>query len=880
MPAAVATATNLRVDGAVDPLGLDEVRPRFGWWVADDRPGAHQTAYRVRVATSRDALEADEPDLWDSARVAGSRQLQVEYEGAPLTSRRSAVWDVTVWDADGRAGTPSSPASFEMGLLERDDWLARWIGTPVEEAGLTTAPAPILRRTFGLERAVRSARLYVTALGLYVAHLNGRPVSDDWFRPGWTDYGRRLQYQTYDVTGLVRQGNNALAVMLGDGWYSGRVAWEERGLFYGSSPALLAQLEVVHDDGTVTTIGTDGSWRWAEGPVRRQDLLEGEDYDARREVPRWDDVGCDESGFGPVVLRDRPDAALTAAPAGPVRVVQELLPVDEPRRVDGGGRRIALAFDLGQNFTGVVRLRVRGPRGATIRVRHAEMLDADGSLYTANLRSARATDTYTLRGDPEGETWAPRFTFHGFRHVELSYSHHWRGKLTRFDRHTVTGLALSSALDQTGSFQCSDERLDRLQSNVQWGQRSNFLEVPTDCPQRDERLGWTGDAQVFAPTAAFNMDVERFFAKWARDLDDAQRPDGRVPSVAPNVLNEEDGGPGWSDARVLCAWAVYLAYGDTRILERHYDAMVRWLEWEASTLVDGVRCADGCGYFQGYSDWLALDSSWQSVWSATPRDLIGTAYFARTAGVMAEVAAVLGEEKDAARFSSMRDEAVAGFNGHFVSLSGELTVQTQTAHLMALAWDLLPEEHRPAALDRLLVLLQERDWHLSTGFLGTPLLCPVLSRFGRTDVAYRVLVNDDYPGWLFPVRNGATTMWERWNSWTPEHGFGDVNMNSFNHYAYGAIGRWMYDTIGGVRIDQAAPGYEHVLVRPEPGGGLTRARTSIRSVRGRIESGWEIDGGRFVLRLSLPANVTATVVLPDGATSEVGAGSHELTCAL
>ena len=874
-----AQATNLRTEYMADPLGIDETAPRFSWWIDDARPGARQTAYRVRVASLPELLAGDAPDRWDSGNVAGDQQTQVAYAGAALGSRARGFWDVTVWDAEGTAGALSDVATFELGLLDRADWSAGWVTTAVEASGTVLPPAPMLRRTFRVERPVLRARLYITALGLYEAHLNGRRVGDNYFRPGWTDYRVRLQYQTYDVTELIATGENALAVLLGDGWYSGRVAHLERGMLYGTRPALLAQLEIAHDDGTTTCIVTDDGWRWREGPIRGQDLIEGEEYDARHEIERWDDVGCDEAGFAPVLPRDWPEATLVAAPNEPVRAVREFVPVADPAAVPGGWGRLAYIFDLGQNLAGIVRLAVRGPRGATIRLRYGEMLAADGTLYTANLRGARVVDTYTLRGDAAGEVWSPRFTFHGFRYVEVSFHERWQAALAPLGRDSVIGLALMSDLPETGTFACSDPLVNQLQANIEWGQRGNFLEVPTDCPQRDERLGWTGDAQVFAPTAAFNFGVAPFFAKWARDCDDAQRPDGQLTAFAPRLHEEIDGGPGWSDARVLCAWAIYEAYGDTRLLERHYGTMVAWLDWQARTARDGVRCYDDCGYYQGYGDWLALDSTWQGRRGGTPRDLIGTAYFAHAADTMRQIAAVLGREDDATRFAAMREGAVAGFNREFVAPSGRLVAQTQTAYLMALAWDLLPETLRPAAFVRLLGLFAERDWHLSTGFLGTPLICATLTRFGRADLAYRVFMQRDYPGWLFPVQNGATTMWERWNSWTPEAGFGDVNMNSFNHYAYGAIGRWMYDTVAGLAIDQSRPGYKHVRIAPQPGGGLTWARASLRSPHGPIAVGWTLEGGQFKLEVTLPPNVTGTVVLPDGTVTEVAAGEHRLACA-
>lgn len=869
-PAASAGATDLRCEGRVDPLGIDESDLRLSWWLNDPRPGALQTGYRVRVASSPERLA--EPDFWDSGRVESSSQVAIKYDGAPLIARARAWWDVTVWDANGIEAAPSAPAVFEIGLLERTDWTGSWIGTPVGEGGGTLPAAPLLHRSFELQGRVRTARLYITALGLYEPRINGLRVAEDWFRPGWTDYGSRVQYQVYDVTAALCIGSNVLAVTLGDGWYSGRIGWNDRGACYGDSPSLLAQLEMALEDGSTMTIVTDESWAWCEGPVRRQDLVDGEEYDARREV---DHQSLTSHPGHAVTLRAWPSAELVAERCEPVRVIAELPARGAPVPADGGAGRAAWVFDLGQNFTGVVRLSVRGERGVPVRLRYAEMLKADGSLYTTNLRSARATDWYTLRGDEAGEIWTPTFTFHGFRYVEVSYHTRWQRQIDELDAQTVVGLALSSATERIGTFACSDARLNQLQSNIQWGQWSNFLEVPTDCPQRDERLGWTGDAQVFAATAAFNMDVDAFFRKWSYDLDDAQGSDGRLPSVVPNVLGEDDGGPGWSDARVLCAWNVYLAYGDRTILERHYQPMTEWLDWQARTSRDGVRCWDDCGYFQGYSDWLSLDGTWQSRISATPKDLIGTAYFAATSSVLARIAAVLDRAEDARRFQQYRSAAVSAFNREWVTPSGRLAVPTQTAHLMALAWDLLPDQHRPIAFERLLTLLEERGWHLSTGFLGTPLLCPVLSRFGRSDVAYRLLLDEDYPGWLFPVRNGATTMWERWNSWTPEDGFGDAAMNSFNHYAYGAVGRWMYDTIGGIRIDEQHPGYERIHISPEPDARLDWASAELRSRRGVVACRWDVDSDHILVRFRIPAGSTATVTLPGCAEELVGAGQYE-----
>jgi alpha-L-rhamnosidase len=453
--------------------------------------------------------------------------------------------------------------------------------------------------------------------------------------------------------------------------------------------------------------------------------------------------------------------------------------------------------------------------------------------------------------------------------------------LQKLTRDSVVGLVLMSDTPETGSFECDHALLNRLQQNIQWGQRSNFLEAPTDCPQRDERLGWTGDAQVFAPTAAFNMDVAAFFTKWMVDMDDSQGPDGQIPCVVPNTLGGDDSGPGWSDARVVIPWAMYHAYGDRRMLERHYPSMKKWAQYQIDTARDGVRCYPEFKFHQGFGDWLALDGDGIDAGrNATPKDLVGTAYYAYAMGIIRDIAGALGKDEDAGFFGAKRDEAVAAFQKNFVTPSGRIAVVSQTANLMALAFDLLPEALRPAAVDRLVALIADRNWHLSTGFLGTPLLCPVLTRFGRLDVAFKLLMQETYPGWLYPVSIGATTMWERWNSWTPDKGFVEVGMNSLNHYAYGAIGEWIYATLGGIAIDPAKPAYKHIQIAPKPGGGIKLAKAQLRSMHGPIEVQWQITSGTFKLHARIPANTTATVTLPSGMVHEVASGSHEFSEAI
>jgi alpha-L-rhamnosidase len=859
----------LRCEYSADPLGLGERQPRLSWQLSDARTGARQTAYRIHVAGSRDQLLQESGLSWDSGRVETSQALFVRYDGPTPVSRQRLWWRVRLWDAQGQPTGWSEPAFWEMGLLDPADWSARWIESTLVGGPRTPAPAPFFRRKFTVASDVASARLYLTALGLYECMINGQRVGDGVFRPGWTVYPKRVQYDAYDVTALLRSGDNVIGAILGDGWYAGRIASQDRQI-YGDRPRLLAQLEITRRDGSRQVLATDESWRWAAGPILEADLIQGEAYDARLELTGWDQPGFDDKGWQAAALAKSYPATLVAPAGPPVRRRLELKPVADPRRA-GKGRYI---FDLGQNLSGWVRLRgVVGPAGTTLKLRHAEMLQASGELYTENLRTARATDYYTLSGRETAEgTWEPRFTSHGFRYVELA------GLPEGFvpSRETVTGIVAHSAMQVTGSFECSESLLNQLQSNIVWSQRGNFVDVPTDCPQRDERLGWTGDAQVFVRTAAFNMDVAGFFAKWQDDFADSQEASGAIPAIIPNPtpkigLEPGDAGPAWSDAMVICPWTIYRCYGDTRILERHYLAMSRYLrhlEQISPGLIRSSIFGPGWG---GFGDWLALDSLGGSDQSPTPKDLIGTAYFARVAGQMADVARVLGKPGEVAEWSALRVRIIEAFNREFVTPGGRIQGGNQTSYLLALGFDLLPEEKRGEAVRHLRQAFERKKWHLSTGFVGTPLIAPTLSRFGGTEDAYRVLLQRDYPGWLFSIAQGATTIWERWNSYSRDRGFGPVGMNSFNHYAYGAIGEWMYATIAGIDLDPdpLVPAFRRSVIRPQPGGGLTWARGSLDTPYGELSTSWTLQDRQFVLDVLVPPNTDALVVLPVDPAAQV-----------
>ncbi|MCS6840954.1 MAG: glycoside hydrolase family 78 protein [Roseiflexus sp.] len=847
------TVGRLRCEYLDNPLGIDVTRPRLSWQIFSDRRGARQTAYRIVAASSADDVVAEQNLLWDSGRVESDQSIHVAYHGGRLRSRQRVFWRVQVWDEQGHVAV-SPVAWWEMGLLRRSDWSASWIGASLVGGRWTTIPAPFLRRSFTLNAPVAQARLYITALGLYECTINGQRVGQDFFTPGWTDYRRRVQYQVYDVTDLLREGENVIGAILGDGWYCGHVAWAGR-QNYGDRPKLLAQLMITYANGSTQTIVSNRSWRYAFGPILESDILHGESYDARLEFPGWNMPGFDDSSWQPVELFTVPDIALVAMRGPTVRRHEELRPIKPPTAFRSH-QATRWVFDLGQNMVGWVRLRVQGPAGTTVTIRHAEVLNPDGTIYTANLRSARATDHYTLRGEGE-EIWEPRFTFHGFRYVELS------GYPGVPDIDAVTGIVVHSAAPPTGEFSCSDPLINQLQHNIVWSQKGNLLEVPTDCPQRDERLGWTGDAQVFVRTAAFNMNVAPFFTKWTQDLEDAQNPEGAYPPVAPlaGVSELTDGGPAWADAGIICPWTIYLCYGDTRLLETHYPSMQRFIEYLERSSCGFIRCYEDYPGFRGFGDWLALDGSGK-VDGGTAKDLIGTAFFAYCARLMSRIAAILGHQRDAARYRRLFERVRQAFIKRYVTGAGRVAGETQTGYVLALHFDLLPPELRPAAAEALARDILARDTHLSTGFVGTPYLLHVLTAAGRLDLAYALLFQRTWPSWLYPVTQGATTIWERWDGWTHDKGFQDPGMNSFNHYAYGAIGEWLYSTVAGIDVDLEQPGYRHLILRPRPGGGLTAARAALETMYGRAMSAWRIDDHRFTWEIVVPPNTTATAYVP------------------
>ncbi|HEY6329155.1 MAG TPA: glycoside hydrolase family 78 protein [Blastocatellia bacterium] len=852
---AVPQAVRLRTEYKENPLGIDTAKPRMSWQIVETGRGVIQSAYQIRVMSNERGGAAG--SVWDSGKVVSDGSIQRPYEGPPLRSGQRYSWQVKIWDGNGTPSDWSQPAWWEMGLLSASDWLAKWIEPEMQGDQSKAGPAPMLRREFKLSGPIERARAYITCHGLYEMELNGQRVGDYLFTPGWTSYTKRLQYQTYDVTSLLRTGDNAVGVILGDGWYRGDLTWNPKRNFYGDRLGLLMQINVVYKDGHEETISSDGDWKASTGPILMSEIYAGETYDARLEKPGWSLPNFGDSDWTKVTVASYTNSNLIATEGPPVRRIQELKPV-KIFKTPGGD----IVADTGQNMVGWVRLRVQGPAGATVTLRHAEVLDKQGNFYTENLRGARATVRYTLKGGGP-EVFEPHFTFQGFRYVAIDG---YPGEVTP---ESLTGIVIHSDMEPTSEFETSKPLVNQLQHNIIWGQKGNFLDVPTDCPQRDERLGWTGDAQVFSSTAAFNMDVAAFFTKWLKDLAADQYPTGSVPFVIPDILGGKGavagGSAAWADSSVIIPWNMYRAYGDKGILEQQYPSMKAWVEYMRKRAGDEYVWKNDFHF----GDWLAFSSTAADYPGATTgKDLIATAFFAHSTDLLQRIATVLGKQEDAAEFANLLTKIKAAFCREFVTETGRVGENTQTAYVIALDFDLLPESLRPVAARRLSEDVHTRG-HLTTGFVGTPYLCYVLSQRGYLDTAYFLLNHEQYPSWLYEVKQGATTIWERWDGEKPDGSFQDKSMNSFNHYAYGAVGDWMYRVMGGIDIDDAAPGYKHILIQPQPGGGFTSVKVSHESMYGKISSAWSLKDGQFELDVEVPANTRATVRLPKAQLSGV-----------
>ncbi len=871
---------NLRVEYKINPV-TDAEKPRLSWELTSTIREQIQTAYQIMVASSPGLLASDKADLWQSPKVNGNATNQVAYAGKSLASRTVCFWKVRSWDKNGQPGPWSATATWEMGLLTKADWKADWIGNDLTALGKGKTyhlpPAPFFRKETQLKTAIKRARLYVTSLGLYEFHINGKRIGKDYFTPGWTDYNKRVYYQTYDVTADVKAGTNALGAIVSEGWYAGYLGYALLvgnpvvKNFYGDVPLLKAQLEVEYVNGDIETIATDQSWKTNCGPILEADILNGATYDANLAFDNWHKAGYDDSKWkSSSVFPDKSERQLEAYPGNPVQVFQELTPKTVTPK--SGGRYL---FDLGQNFAGIVRLKVTGNKGDTIRLRFGEVLFPNGEIMTENLRKARATDTYILKGDKQGETWTPTFTYHGFQYVEVS------GFRTAPGVDAVTGIVLTSATPEAGSFKTDNPLINKLYQNIVWTQRSNYFDVPTDCPQRDERLGWTGDAQAYIQSATFNTDISAFFTKWLVDLNDAQRADHSYPiyAPAPNVRKTDTYSPGWSEAGIICPYTIYKTYGDTRVIQKFWPNMVAYLNFlEAKSKREYVykeASFEDISPKGGFGDWL-------SVGKKTPPDMLATMYYAYTASMMAEMAKAIGKPEESAHYAGICNKIKQAFLAHYTNeigkfktnsaaygdgngyVDGEMGFEghTQTAYANAIYMHMLNPEQNQKAGNWLVDLIHANNNKLSTGFLGVKPLLPSLSATGHSDEAYKLLLSTDYPSWGFEVVNGANTIWERWNSYVKGKGFeNNAGMNSFNHYAFGAVNEWLFGHAAGIKVGEA--GYRTFAIKPEIANeGLNYVKATYHSINGAIETAWKKTGKTVSLVITVPANTVATVFIP------------------
>jgi len=850
--------SRLYVENKINPVGVSVMYPRLSWTLESSKRNVSQSAFDIRVSENQESLQKGVDLIFNTGKIPSDQSVHVQFTGNTLKPGRKYYWQVRVWDQNDRVSKWSAPNYWVMGIMGPENWRAKWIQpgiTEKENSGL-----PLLRTEFALERKVRLAVAFITARGMYEAEINGKRVGDAYLTPGWTSYDKRLQYQTYDVTALLQDGKNAIGVALGDGWYRGKIGFDPKPDHYGKSLGLLFQMQIIYEDGSTENIVSDGSWRSAPGPILSSGIYNGETYDARREMAGWSKPGFVDVDWSGIKLANYPVINLVNTENEPVRKHETFDPVKIITTPKG-----EKVIDFGQNMVGWVQVKAAGNAGDKIVIQHAEALDKDGNFYTANLRSAKQTNTYILKGGGE-EVFEPHFTFQGFRFIKVE------GYTGELKPGNFKAIALYSDMLPTGNFSCSDDFVNRLQHNIQWSQRGNFVDVPTDCPQRDERLGWTGDAQAFASTAAFNFNVNSFYAKWLKDVAADQSGNGSVPYVVPNILGNECS-PGWGDVATIAPWEMYCSYADKVLLENQYESMKAWVNYIRNTAQDNLWRPK-----QSFGDWLFYrpddDNSGRAA--STDKDLIAQCFYAHSTQLLIKAASVLGMGYDVQFYDSLLTTVKEAFVHEYVTPSGRMVSGTQTAYVLALEFDMLPDSMRADAMARLVANIHDYDDHLTTGFLGTPYLCHVLSENGQSELAYKLLLEKSYPSWLYPVTMGATTMWERWDGIKPDGTFQTPNMNSFNHYAYGAIGNWMYREAAGIRTDPDVPGYKAIQIKPVVTRQLNFVQADLLTYYGKVTSEWRWLQGQLILKVQIPVNTTGKVFIPASSVEKVKENGRSL----
>lgn len=844
----------VRMEYLENPVGVSGL-PWFGWVLDSDGNNIIQRAYQLQLAFDESFLEP----AYDSGWVESEESVHVTAEGCRVEACTKYYVRVRVRDDNEESGF-SDTAYFVTGILNSREWKASFITAETPE-DKDNSKSTYLRKDISLSGRVKNAYVCTTALGLYHFYINGEKVGRDQMAPGWTSYHKHLCYQTHEVTSLLEEGDNTLAAMVGAGWYKGKMGFLHLRNNYGERTAFLMQLLVRYEDGREEIFATDESWCGMDGAVTFSEIYDGEQYDARLECPGWKERGSDIQGFRTVETLDFPMEALTAQPGSRVTAM-EMLPAKEVFVTPKG----ETVIDFGQNLTGWVDFRIRGTAGAEAVLRCFETLDAAGNVYTDNLRTAKQTIGYICKGDG-AEEYHPYFTFQGFRYIQILS---WPSRISKED---FTAHALYSNMEQTGTFRCSNPLVNQLQHNILWGLKGNFLDIPTDCPQRDERMGWTGDAQIFCRTACYLMNTYTFFRKWLKDVAADQTVDGGVPHVVPDIISgkEEDdwllsqgthSAAAWADVAVINPWTMYLIYGDKVILEEQYESMKKWIQFMENHARDYIW-----NYKLQFGDWVALDAEEGSYFGATPNDLTCTAYYAYSTRLFAKIAGILGRESDEREYSALYEKITDKFRRTFFTEEGDMTAQTQTAHIVALYFDLVPEQLRARTAQRLVELLEKENGHLVTGFVGTPYFCHALSQNGYVKEAYKLLQQEDFPSWLYQVKKGATTVWEHWDGLKPDGTMWSADMNSFNHYAYGAVGDWLYRVVLGMEVDEKDPGYHHSIISPQTGEDFAYAEGTFESAYGPLKVRWDkgAEENERLLKVTIPHNTTAELRLEKGA---------------
>lgn len=829
---------DLRIEYRKDPIGIDEV-PRFSWKLESDKKNVKQKGYQIQVMS-------DGKYIWDSGHQDSEQSMLISYEGKELKPMTIHKVLVSVWNNYDEV--EQITGTFETGLISKDNWQGQWITHTLPD---DNSSCPVFVHQFKTPKAIKSARLYASACGVYEAKINGKKVGDIFMAPGWTSYHHRMLYQTYDITNLLR-ADNRIEVALGNGWYKGELGFNPMPNTYGDRTALMAMIRIEYEDGDTIFIGTDDSWQVETNEIVYSEIYHGEVQDFTRDktsvgkaVSITDDVNIGE---------------LTAQESEPVRITKRVLAKEKMISPKG-----EVIFDFGQNLTGLVEVKLPRVIGNKLVVRYAEALDKEGNFYTENLRLAKCTDTFIYGDEQVGMIVRPHFTFHGFRYICVE------GMDDNVDTDNFVALVLHTDMEKTGSFSCDNPLVNQLQSNIVWGQRGNFLDIPTDCPQRDERMGWTGDAQVFCGTASYNYNTALFFKKWLRDMAVETTDEWGVPHVVPNILGDQAGAAAWSDAATIIPWNLYQIYGDKKQLEEMFPLMKKWVDYMRAQVCENGLWQTG---FQ-YGDWLALDIESGSTdrTGGTDRYLVANAYYAHSTKLVKEAAKILGLTREEKEYSDLYDSIIEKINEEYITSTGRLVGETQTACILMLYFDLAKPEYRQRIIKTLEQNIGGHNNHLTTGFVGTPYICHCLSELGLHELAEKIFMKEDFPSWLYSVKKGATTIWERWNSILPNGDFDESGMNSLNHYAYGSIGSWLYEKVAG--INSAEPGYKKIEIRPILTKGMTEVSASYESMYGTIKSGWSCKNGIIKIDITIPANTTAKIYLPEkDEFIEVGSGEY------